>query len=117
MEHDIKNSHEVITLCKNHDIAVEFYQALCNMRWRKIPSLPPDELVVEKLKGNEPDVWSCSWRFAGAIIADIRNSHHSTREDYMDFYCSGNEGTVTDTVRDCFKNLGWEPYPWEDEHH
>jgi hypothetical protein len=71
------------------------------------------------------DYWSCSWRSAGGIVADLRNCN----EDYMDWYCSGiigeeldandsrfgyvSEGEVTDEVLADFSRLGWKPFPWE----
>jgi len=103
----------VITYLKDRDIAVQFYSALCNMRWRKINALPDDQRIIEKLKGIDSNIWSCSWRFAGGIIADIRNSNYNTNEDYIHFYCSGNEGDVSDIVKECFKRMGWEPCPWD----
>lgn len=105
----------VITYLQDRDVAVEFYSALCNMRWQKNNAIPEDQQIIEKLKGIESSIWSCSWRYAGGIIADIRNANYNTKEDYMDFYCSGNEGNVTDLVKECFKRMGWEPYPWEDD--
>ena len=64
--------------------------------------------------------WSCSWRYAGGIVADIRNDAGG----YMEYYCSriggglGNgdpdgskghvpEGVVTDEVRIDLDTLGW----------
>jgi hypothetical protein len=35
--------------------------------------------------------WSCSWRYAGGIIADMRMSG-----DYIDWYCSGIRDRYTD---------------------
>ena len=71
--------------------------------------------TLARLKGEEPGVWSCSWRYSGGIIADIRNTHYNTKEDYMNFYCSAEEGVVTDTVKECFERMGWEKYPWPED--
>jgi isochorismate hydrolase len=114
LEEDMKASPEIIAYCADEGIAADFYRALCNMRWRKVNLRPDDEKIIDRLKGEEPDVWSCSWRYAGGIIADIRNDHHGKSEDYMDFYCAGEEGTVTPLVKECFEKLGWEQYPWPD---
>jgi hypothetical protein len=51
-----------------------------------------------------PDwIYRCSWRYAGGMVADIRNKG----EDYMDFYCSGREGLVNDEFADDMYNMGW----------
>ena len=115
LEEEIKKDSEIIALCKDIEIAKDFYRALCNMRWKK-SGVPEDVQIMEKLQGYEPGVWSCSWRYAGGIIADIRNENHGTSEDYIDFYCSGDEGYVSETVEDCFNRLGWikQPYPDDD---
>ena len=115
LESDMMADPAVIAHCATEDMAREFYSAICNMRWRKINTLPEDERIMDILRGDESDVWSCSWRYAGGIIADIRNKHYNTNEQYIDFYCTGNEGYVSETVEECFKNLGWKPYPWEDD--
>lgn len=115
LEVEMSNDAIVISYLKDRDTAVEFYSALCNMRWKKINILPDDERIIEKLKGTDSNIWSCTWRYAGGIIADIRNKHYNTKEDYMDFYCSGNEGNVADIVEECFKRMGWVPHPWEND--
>jgi hypothetical protein len=115
LETDMMSDTGVIAYCADRATAKEFYSALCNMRWRLINKLPDDERIMNALRGEEPAVWSCSWRYAGGIIADIRNQHYNTAEQYIDFYCSGNEGYVSELVEECLKKLGWEPYPWDDD--
>jgi len=56
----------------------------------------------------EPDpkwLYSCSWRYAGGIIAEIRNQG----EDYMDFFCSSGEGIIDLEFAKDMKQLGWIP--------
>ena len=33
--------------------------------------------------------WSCTWRYAGGIVADMRQ-----QGDYIEWYCSGIKGTA-----------------------
>ena len=113
LEADMSKDAIVIALLVNEAIAAEFYAALCNMRWQKIIDIPDDEQIINKLKGVNPEIWSCSWRCSGGIIADIRNTQYNTHEDYMAFYCSGNEGFVSDLVNECFNRMGWKQCPWE----
>ncbi len=52
----------------------------------------------------QPDwIYSCSWRYAGGMIADLRG----LGEDYMDFYCSGGEGLVDPEIEEDLYKLGW----------
>lgn len=78
---------------KDDKYALDMYRALCNMRWQN------DFLE---------DVYSCSWRYAGGLVAEIRNKG----EDYLDFYCSGNEGRVSEEVKLDLNDLGWDELPW-----
>ena len=102
LEKDMAKDATVISYLSDREIAKEFYAAMCNMRWKKIDELPEDERIINKLKGIDPSVWSCSWRHAGGIIADIRTANYNLSEDYMDFYCSSNEGFVSERVEKCF---------------
>jgi hypothetical protein len=85
----------------------------------------------QELKG---ETWSCSWRHAGGIIADMQE-----KGDYIDWYCSGignaeygngldgtvpdiadgrnyvPEGTVTEEIELDLNQLGWRPVPYKDE--
>lgn len=54
--------------------AQNLYAALCNNLWQ-------EQDAWEVLRDH---TWSCSWRTAGCIVADICGSG-----DYMDWYCSG----------------------------
>jgi|HubBroStandDraft_2_1064218.scaffolds.fasta_scaffold80830_2 hypothetical protein len=73
--------------------AREVYASLCNMRWQR--------------EGMEEPV-SMSWRAAGGLVADLVGRG----EWYLDYYCSGNEGVVSERVREALGGLGWIPVPW-----
>lgn len=103
---DMYNSREIIYLMCDDSISKEFYSALCNVDWKKIMS--KEEEIIEMLKHGGMRPWSCSWRSAGGYIAEIRNKYYNKHEDYMDFYCGGKEGIVSDTVKEAFRKLGWE---------
>lgn len=87
------------------------YATLCNNQFVKNDVWP----VLKD------DRWSCSWRYAGGIIANMREEG-----DYLNWYCSGitgtmdmggsapdlnegyvGEGHVTDEVRNDLLKLGW----------
>ena len=112
LELDMNNDAIVIAYLSNQEVAVEFYSALCDMRWKKISTISEDEQIIKKLKGID-DIWSCTWRYSGQIIADIRDKHYGTGEDYLDFYCYGNEGIVSNRVKECFERMGWKTHPWD----
>lgn len=79
--------------------ANKVYANLCNLVWYDYIN---DEVISQ------------SWRGAGGFVAGIRN----LGEDYMDFYCSGNEGQVDKEIEDLFNDNGivvfedlYESYP------
>ena len=96
----------------NETYAQNLYAAMCNNVFQRNEVWP-------RLKD---EYWSCSWRSAGGIVADLRG-----QGDYMDWYCSGifgagetdsfqgyvSESTVTDEIRQDLFAIGWtvEPYP------
>ena len=96
-EKDLEAIHEKVE--KDLDFAIDVYGALCNMRWGNTKD--PD------------DIYSCTWRYAGGIVAAMRGNYDGM--NYMDFYCSGNEGVVTDEIKEIFRELGWEPLPYTDD--
>lgn len=126
LEYDLWNSPEFLEKIRTRkDYAQNVYAALCNMRWQPAEVIP---ILTD-------EYWSCSWRSAGGMVADFRRS--VTKEDYMDWYCSGMggfssladeteeeskeymdkkkyvpEGEVTDEIREDFFKLGWTPSPW-----
>jgi hypothetical protein len=91
--------------------AQNLYAAMCNNVFQRNEVWP-------RLKD---EYWSCSWRSAGGIVAELRNEG-----SYMDWYCSGifgvgevdshlgyvSESTVTDEIREDLFAIGWtvEPY-------
>jgi hypothetical protein len=119
LEYDLRSTEWICNKAMaRDDYAQNLYAALCNQTWQKNDVWP-------LLKG---EVYSCSWRYAGGIIADMIESG-----DYIDWYCSGiqgdlteeqlasaketgmdivryvGEGHVTDEVREDFFKLGWIP--------
>jgi hypothetical protein len=116
MEYDLRSSKELCDKVKANDsYAQNLYAAMCNMTWQS-------REFWQEMKG---EVWSCSWRHSGGIIADMRE-----KGDYIDWYCSGirndmdpetpagpyvPEGVVTDEVELDLNRLGWRPVPWADD--
>ena len=107
----------------NEWYAQNIYASLCNNDFTKIDVLP---ILADQR-------WSCSWRYAGGVVADMLEEG-----DYIDWYCSGirdtmppvedekwtpqqierwekvtskyvGEGAITQEIRDDFAKLGWFP--------
>lgn len=98
LEQDLHQAAWLIEKVKQNDnYAKDLYGSMCNMGWQ-----PLDVLPILK-----DQYWSCSWRYAGGIIARLRGEG-----DYMDWYCSGNEGKVTDEIRGDLAKLGWQPFDY-----
>jgi hypothetical protein len=122
MEYDMRTCDWMLEKVRASDAyAQHLYAAMCNRSFQKNEVWPT-------LKNQ---TWSCSWRYAGGIIADMRE-----QGDYMDWYCSGisgeplseeafanltqdqqvlykesqayvGEGVVTDEIRTDLFKLGW----------
>ena len=110
MEWDLVTTDWILAKVRNDEAyAQNLYAAMCNNGFIKLE-------VIPVLKGEE---WSCSWRYAGGIIADMRQEG-----DYIDWYCSGirhdddterdkyvGEGCITDEIRNDLQRLGWAVAP------
>jgi hypothetical protein len=93
LEQELLESEIIVANCKNSvSYCKALYSALCNTEWQKCETWP----VLKDEK------WSCSWRYAGGIIARIIEDG-----DYLDWYCSGNEGLVIDYIEEDLKSIGW----------
>lgn len=119
---DIEDSMKVRDMVKDDQFAREVYSALCNMQWLKV-DLSVDDFYKERMlkiiaEGNTyrvEEMFTVSWRTAGGIVADMRNKYHNASEDYMDWYCAGNEGEVSERVSEAFEELGWLSRPWPEQ--
>lgn len=75
MEYDLRSTQWIVDKVKSDDVyAQHLYAALCNNDFTKNDVWP---LLTEKR-------WSCSWRYAGGIVADMQE-----KGDYINWYCSG----------------------------
>ena len=131
MEWDLVTTDWILAKARTSEsYAQNLYAAMCNNEFIKIEVIP--------ILKNE--TWGCSWRYAGGIIADMRQ-----QGDYIDWYCSGirdtfhneddtkdyteeqlarleitkryvGEGCITDEIRTDLQRLGWAVAPggdWE----
>ena len=80
--------------------AKKLYGAMCNIRWQYQDIMP---ILKDKW-------WTVSWRSAGGIVADIRGEG-----DYLDWYCSGNEGRVDPEIEEDLAAIGWHWSEWPDK--
>lgn len=121
LEYDLRSTEWILEKARaNETYAQNIYAALCNQDWMKLDVMP---ILTNKH-------WSCSWRHAGGIVADMLE-----KGDYIDWYCSGirndgyqddldtitpgqyvSEGVVTDEIREDFKKLGWIPVDSDEEY-
>jgi len=124
LERDMKDAKWFVDKVRaTESYAQNVYAALCNNAFQKLE-------VVPVLKN---EVWSCTWRYAGGLVADIR-----CEGGYMDWYCSGirdtglynedgltmpvseeqmadmavygqyvAESVITEEIRQDLKQLGW----------
>lgn len=118
MEYDLRTCELMLNKVRNSDTyAQNLYAAMCNRQFQKLNVMPV-------LKDER---WSCSWRSAGGIIANMR-----MQGDYIDWYCSGigdglgngdttgelgyvPEGYVSDEIKHDLKQLGWIVFDEEDD--
>lgn len=110
LEYDLRSTEWILDKVRTSDTyAQNLYAAICNNDFIKNEVWP----ILKE------DSWSCSWRYAGGIIADMRE-----QGDYIDWYCSGmgsglgngdedgtkkyvSESVVTDEIRADLLKLGW----------
>jgi hypothetical protein len=122
LEYDLRSTDWILEKVRaDETYSQNLYAALCNNEFQKLDVIP----ILKEEK------WSCSWRYAGGIIADMRE-----QGDYIDWYCSGirndgddgesidtgyiqrkyvSESVVTDEIRDDLKKLGWIVVTDDDE--
>jgi len=132
LEWDLRTTNWILDKARSSEsYAQNIYAALCNNGFIKLD-------VIPILKEQE---WSCSWRYAGGIVAHMREEG-----DYIDWYCSGirdykfgedespkelteeqkqrfavtsqfvPEGKITQEIKEDFQRLGWAIAPggdWE----
>lgn len=105
MEYDLRTTDWILEKVRQSDVyAQNLYAAMCNNDFVKNDTWP--------ILANE--TWSCSWRHAGGIIADMQE-----KGDYIDWYCSGirdhdspdngyvAESKLTDEIKEDLFKLGW----------
>jgi hypothetical protein len=110
LEWDLRTTDWILEKVRKSKVyAQNLYAALCNNEFIRLD-------VIEVLADNR---WSCSWRSAGGIVANMR-----VEGDYIDWYCSGMgglsydpdegrpvdyvpEATVTDEIKKDLRRLGW----------
>lgn len=133
MEYDLRSTEWILEKVRASEVyAQNLYAAMCNNDFQRVDVENTAENLVDVLKDGLP-TWSCSWRYAGGIIADMREDG-----DYIDWYCSGirdnremdddqfqqltkeqqeryiitkdfvSESVVTDEIQEDLLKLGWK---------
>jgi hypothetical protein len=124
LEWDLVTTDWILEKVRTNDAyAQNLYAAMCNNDFTKREMWP----ILKEEK------WSCSWRYAGGIIADMQQ-----KGDYIDWYCSGMgglnqeydaketnehwkkrtgyvpESVVTDEIESDLNRLGWIVVKYDD---
>ena len=93
LEYHLLTTDWILAKVRNSDdYAKSLYAAMCNNDFIRLEVMP----ILKE------ENWGCTWRYAGGIIADMRETG-----DYIDWYCAGNEGEVTEEIREDLLKLGW----------
>lgn len=121
LEWDLRSTDWILAKVRDSKVySQNLYAALCNNSFIQNDVWP----ILKN------DQWSCSWRYAGGIIADMREEG-----DYIDWYCSGitgdlpeikdgevdpcqgfvSESTITEEIKEDLFKLGWIPCDYEDD--
>jgi hypothetical protein len=130
LEYDLRSTEWIVDKVRaSESYAQNLYAAMCNNDFQRIDVWP----VLKN------EIWYCSWRSAGGIVANMRGEG-----DYIDWYCSGikggtdndelskmtqeqrnryqwlqdnfvGESVVTDEIREDLKRLGWSVITNSDE--
>jgi hypothetical protein len=83
MEYDMRTADWMVTKTRASEAyAQNLYAAMCNRDFQRNDVWP----VLKN------ETWSASWRYAGGIVADMRGEG-----DYMDWYCSGIRGGISES--------------------
>jgi hypothetical protein len=120
LEWDLVTTDWILEKVRTNDAyAQNLYAAMCNNEFTKRDLWP----ILKEEK------WSCSWRYAGGIIADMQQ-----KGDYIDWYCSGirdvshdeelnklwdgrnyvSESQVTEEIESDLNRLGWIVVKYDD---
>ena len=90
LEADLRTCNWILDKVRaNKAYAQNLYAAMCNNEFIKREMWP----ILKEQK------WSCSWRYAGGIIAHMRQEG-----DYIDWYCSG----IRNVSHDEEENKSWD---------
>ena len=108
LEYDLRVTEWILEKARGDNVyAQNLYASMCNNDFVKREMWP----ILKDQR------WSCSWRHAGGIIADMQE-----KGDYIDWYCSGigdphwdhhrangyvPESVVTEEIKDDLYKLGW----------
>ena len=103
LESDLNKSETIIKKIKEDRYAQNLYAALCNNSFKK---------------SEDSESWSCSWRYAAGMVADMRRINYQYQEEYLDWYLSGSiydleghvyllEGVISEEIREDLTSLGW----------
>lgn len=108
LEEDVNDADWFCEKVRSSDAyAQNFYAAMCDNEFQRNEVWP----ILKN------QTWECTWRYAGAVVANIRDEG-----DYIDWYCSGvrqdpdrpnlgfvSEGYITPEIQQDLLRLGWIP--------
>ena len=91
LEYDLLTTDWILEKVRTQEYyAQNLYAAMCNNQFQRNDVWP----ILSEQK------WSCSWRHAGGVIADMLG-----KGDYIDWYCSGINGDQDEMTQGEWENL------------